>query len=68
MALIAERFVQQYFHCQRHSFSTFSRPPRLQIYDVIMLFLELVDFDMLPENAKMLAAACFDVVSTAFSV
>ena len=44
--VIMKRFVQQYLHYHRHFFSIFSRSPCLQIHDMIMLFLELIDFDM----------------------
>ena len=37
--------MEQYLYCQYRSFPAFSRSPCFQIHDVIILFLELVDFD-----------------------
>jgi len=58
----AERFVQQYLHCQRRSFPTFSRSSCFQIHDAIMLFLELIDFDASELISSLLKILCWLII------
>ena len=53
----AERFVEQYLHCQRRSLPTFSRSPCFQIHDVVIL--DLVDFDVSGMISSLLKVHCW---------